>query len=347
MTTHEKLLTEAVEHSSAWRARLAGKSILVTGASGFLSSSLLIFLQKLNDRYNLRIDLHATARRRPEEVRLFKFLNCSPPSQWTVASVESSVVPDIPGIAIVHAASFGAPNDYMRYPLETFRANTEGILSLYRSGARSRAAHIMYLSSAEVYGQPDSNNIPTTESYLGALPTLDARSIYGESKRMAEVLCATLSKSENIGFTVVRPWNVYGPGQRSEDGRVPMEFMRQGIDRRNIGLTSNGKPTRSFCHVWTAVRQMAGLLAIGPTKTAWNVGFGKEEVSMLELANLCAHVCGLPASAVTYDANAENVGMQRSVPCTTNVDDVLGACPDVRLSQGLLTLCEWIKYLSR
>ena len=343
---HEQLLHQAVAHSASWSERLRDKSILVTGASGFLASSLLVFLDRMDRHYRLGIDLHATARRSADQIDLFQFLGVEPPGRWVRASVEDTEVPAIPGIIVVHTASFGSPKDYQRQPMETFEANTRGLLGLFAEAAQAKASQIVYLSTAEIYGQPPDDHIPTGEDYIGGLPTLSPRSIYGESKRMAEVLGACQSQLTGIPFTAIRPWNIYGPGQRLADGRVPMEFMRQALADRKITLLSNGSPRRSFCHAWTGVRQMAGLLGAAHLAGAWNVGFGLGETSMLETARSCARVCGLADAAVAYNPEAVAPGMQRSSPDTTKIDRELGTIPPVPLDKGLKTLREWIEFLN-
>ena len=343
---HEQLLDEAVVHSASWRERLRGKSILVTGASGFIASSLLVFLDRMDRQYCLGIDLHATARRAPDQIDLFRFLGVPPPGRWVRASVENTVVPAIPGIIVVHTASFGSPKDYQREPMETFEANTRGLLCLYAEAARAKASQVVFLSTAEIYGQPPDDQIPTGEDYVGGLPTLAPRSIYGESKRMAEVLGACQSNLTGIPFTAIRPWNIYGPGQRIEDGRVPMEFIRQALVDSRITLLSNGSPRRSFCHAWTGVRQMAGLLGAAHLAGSWNVGYGFGETSMLETARCCARACGLVDADVAYNTNAVAPGMKRSAPNTSKIDRELGTIPPVPLDKGLATLREWIDFLS-
>lgn len=346
MTLHKQLLEEAVAHSAAWAERLRGKSVLVTGASGFLASSLLVFLDHMDRQYDLGMDLHATARRSVDQVELFRFLGVNPPGCWVRAAVEATVVPTIPGIIVVHTASFGSPKDYEREPLETFEANTRGLLGLYAEAARARASQVVYLSTAEIYGQPPDDQIPTEEDYVGGLPTLATRSIYGESKRMAEVLGACQAQLIGIPFTAIRPWNIYGPGQKLEDGRVPMEFMRQALADGQITLLSNGSPRRSFCHAWTGVRQIAGLLGANQLADAWNVGYGLAEASMLETARSCARACGLADANVVYNPNAIAPGMQRSAPDTSKIDRELGTIPPVPLDKGLATLREWIQFLT-
>lgn len=347
MTQHEQLLEEAVENSSDWAGGLKNRYVLVTGASGFLASSLLVFLARLNEKYRLGLQLHATARRPVGEVPLFSFLNVAPPPTWELASVEESVIPREPGIIVVHTASFGSPRDYQREPLATFEANTRGILGLFERAAMARASRLFYFSSAEVYGQPPNDQIPTGEDYVGGLPTLVARSIYGESKRMAEVLGTCEAERLGVPYTVLRPWNLYGPGQRLHDGRVPMEFVRQAMMDGRISLLSNGSPRRCFCHVWTGIRQIAGLLAAEDSDGAWNIGFAGEEKSILETALCCAQVCGLPVNSVLYDSSAKAGGIHRSAPDISKVERKVGAVPCVCLDRGLQTMREWTEFLLR
>ena len=89
--------------------------------------------------------------------------------RWELAPAESTTFPDeLAGGIAVHTASYGAPADYMREPMATFQANTAGLIRTFAEAARVGAAHVVYLSSAEVYGQPPAEAIPTREDYRGA-----------------------------------------------------------------------------------------------------------------------------------------------------------------------------------
>lgn len=345
-TRHRQLLDESVRFFAPQAERLRGAAICTTGASGFLAASLVAFLSELDRVAGLNLNLYANARRPLADVPLFKFLHLSPKVVWTQSAVEEVSLPEIENLIVIHAASYGSPRDYLREPMATYRANTQGLVRLL--GQRRRLRQFVYFSSAEVYGQPPDSLIPTPETYVGALDTLAVRSIYGESKRMAEVLGVCLGEQQDTPFTVIRPWNVYGPGQRLDDGRVPVEFIRQARQDQVIKLASNGTPSRAFCYVWDAIMQVVATLGHSAKTAAFNIGNGTEEISMLDLARCCATISGIPPEAVTFDPLVRAGGLQR---CAPDVSAILSRMTPplsfTPLNVGLAILVEWHDFLSK
>jgi len=324
---------------------LAGVAIHVNGASGFLASNLVALLDRAGTTHGLGLRLHASARRPVEQVPLFRFLGARPSVEWDCAPAETTTLPDVPGCVAIHTASYGAPADYLREPLATFRANTEGLIQTFREASRVGAAHVVYLSSAEVYGQPPPEAIPTPEDFRGGPDLGDARAIYGESKRMAEVLGVVLAQETGIPFTAVRPWNLYGPGQRVDDGRVPIALMRMAVGSEEIRLQSDGTPRRSPCFVWDGLVQLAACLAparasAGPV----NIGDPSEELSIIELARKCAEEAGMPLDSVHSSPPGTSRGLLR---CAPDIERVQSRAypplpPMTPLSEGLALLREWV-----
>ena len=327
---------------------LGGAAIHVNGASGFLASNLLALLDRADDLHGLGLRLHASARRPAGRVGLFGFLGLEPRVRWDLAPAESTTFPDeLAGGVAVHTASYGAPADYLREPMATFQANTAGLIHTFAEAARVGVAHVVYLSSAEVYGQPRADAIPTREDYDGGPDLTDIRSIYGESKRMAEVLGASLSRQTGIAFTAVRPWNLYGPGQRLDDGRVPLALMRMALERGAITLQSDGTPRRSPCFAWDGLAQLAACLdPAGAPGGPVNIGNPHDELSIAELARRCAEVAGLPTDVVRTAPAGNSQGLMR---CAPDIDRVLVRArvplpPLTSPSDGLELLRDWVAW---
>lgn len=346
MNLHRNLLDAAVESVVDFTPHLKNSAICVTGASGFMAASLIAFLSRLNRVAGLNLRLYANARRPLVNVPLFDFIALQPDVIWTQAAVEDAILPDEEDLILVHTASYGSPRDYMREPMATYSANTKGLTCLLEQGNSLR--QFVYFSSAEIYGQPPDSAIPTSESFTGALDPLGERSIYGESKRMGEVLGACIGKLAGIPFTALRPWNVYGPGQRLEDGRVPMDFIQQAFREGSIHLASNGTPTRSFCHIWDATRQIVSTLGGKDERIAFNIGNGSDEISMRDLAVRCAAACSLPAEAVSWNPQATVNALQRCLPDVNAVQSIVPAPQTfTSLDDGLSTLVDWCRFLSK
>jgi dTDP-glucose 4,6-dehydratase/UDP-glucuronate decarboxylase len=160
------------------------------------------------------------------------------------------------------------------------------------------------------------------------------------------VLGVCLATQQGTPFTVIRPWNVYGPGQRLNDGRVPVEFVRQAKQDKAIKLASNGTPSRAFCHVWDAMMQITATLGNSDKVTAFNIGNGTEEISMLDLAHRCANVSGILPETVTFDPLARADGLHRCAPDVSAILSCMTKQPCfTSLNTGLATLVEWQDFL--
>jgi UDP-glucuronate decarboxylase len=327
---------------------LKGAAIHVNGASGFLASNLLALLDRADELHGLGLRLHASARRPVGRVGLFAFLGLEPRVRWELAPAESTTFPDeLAGGVAVHTASYGAPADYMREPMATFQANTAGLIRTFAEAARVGAAHVVYLSSAEVYGQPPAEAIPTREDYAGAPDLGDPRSIYGESKRMAEVLGVSLSRQTGVAFTAVRPWNLYGPGQRVDDGRVPLALMRMALSDGAITLQSDGTPRRSACFAWDGLAQLATCFdPTGVPTGPVNIGNPDDEVSIAELARRCAEVAGLSPELVRTAPAGSARGLMRCAPDIARVQARarVPLPPLTSLTEGLRLLRDWVAW---
>ena len=139
---------------------------------------------------------------------------------------------------IIHAASIASPPYYRKHPLETIDVNYQGTRNLLELSKEKKVSGILFLSSSEIYGDPDI--IPTPESYQGNVSCTGPRACYDESKRLAETVSILYEQIFKIPVKIARLFNVYGPFLNLDDGRMIPDFMKSAIKDINhkIGLDS-------------------------------------------------------------------------------------------------------------
>ncbi|MGE5515228.1 MAG: NAD-dependent epimerase/dehydratase family protein [Bacteroidota bacterium] len=316
---------------------LAGSRVLVTGSAGFLGAFFLDVLDAFNER-------HA---RNPAQVTGLENFMVGPPERishllgrpWlTLRTGDVSVPSEIDGVYdyIIHAASIGSPSIYRANPLQVIAANVQGTWNLLEA-ARKGARGMLSFSSSEVYGDPAV--VPTPESYHGNVSFTGPRACYDESKRLGETLCATYFRLHRVPVKVIRPFNVYGPGQRLDDGRIIPDLLRAALAGGPLVLFSDGGATRSFCYV-SDFTEACMMLMMMPEADgeAFNVG-NAEEVSIATAARTMADIAASPALPVLFESSAEGAYLvdnpQRRCPDLTKLHRLTGFTARVPLREGL------------
>ncbi|HUN89586.1 MAG TPA: NAD-dependent epimerase/dehydratase family protein [Terriglobales bacterium] len=321
-------------------APLSGRTVLITGGSGFLCSYLLECLAVLNDTGwykpcrtisidNLRSGVGervAHLGQRPD----FRFLS---------HDVSQPLELGEPVDFIVHGAGIASPTFYRQFPLETVDVNVSGTRHMLDLALRDRAQSILYMSTSEIYGDPEAKAIPTPEDYRGFVSCTGPRACYDESKRLAETLCSIYYAKHGAPVKVMRPFNVYGPGQRLDDRRIVPDLMSAAIERRPIVLYSDGRATRSFCYVSDAIRAMWFVLLSDANGEAFNVGSDEREITIGELARELVTVAGPPQLEIVYktsqDAQYLTDNPQRRCPDLRKLKGRFDWKPQVTLVEGL------------
>lgn len=330
-----------VEEMGETLRQLAGTTMLVTGASGFLCSYLLDVVATFNDMNSgaqppcrvLALDNFKSGL--PERI---EHLRERPDIHFIRHDVSQPFQPDAPVDWIIHGASIASPTIYRLYPLETIDANVNGarhMLELARRGARS----MVYLSTSEIYGDPDPAFIPTPEDYRGNVSCTGPRACYDESKRLSETLCTTYYRLYGTPVKMVRPFNVYGPGQRLDDKRILPDLMSAAVQRQPFVLYSDGRATRSFCYVRDAVRAMLYVLLSQANGEPFNIGNDTEEISIAGLAERLSEVVTSAGVPVEYQVSGDPQYLtdnpQRRCPDLTKLRAHTPYSPEVNLTEGL------------
>lgn len=264
---------------------LDGKTVLVSGANGFLPAYMVETLLCRNERLG-RTATQVLALVRSEERarRRFAAYAGRDDLRFIVQDVASPVTTNVPVSIIIHAASQASPKYYGCDPVGTLSANVFGTANLLRFAAEQNAERFLFFSSGEVYGQVRNDQVPTREDDYGLVDPTQVRACYAESKRMGENLCVSWHHQYGVPAVIVRPFHTYGPGMALDDGRVFADFVADVVAGRDIRMKSDGLACRAFCYLADATLGFFTVLLRGEAGQAYNVGNPAAETSILALA---------------------------------------------------------------
>ncbi len=321
-------------------AALRGSTVLVTGAAGFLCSYLVDVLAAWNAaplRAGIRIIAVDNLLAGPG-TRL-AHLGAAQGVEFIAHDVTKPLQLKEKVDYIVHGASVASPVFYRRVPLETIDTNVNGTIRMLALARVNPVRAFIFLSSSEIYGDPDPQFIPTPEDYRGSVSCTGPRACYDESKRLGETLCMTHFRLFGTPIKIIRPANVYGPGHRLDDQRIVPDLVSAALKGGPLKLLSNGRPTRSFCYARDFTAGLLLIMLSNENGEAFNVG-NDEEISIAQAAATTAEVArnGAPLAveyAVSPDKDYLTDNPNRRCPDLTKIRTRLDWSPEVMFREGI------------
>jgi len=243
---------------------------------------------------------------------------------------------------IIHAAGIASPQYYQKFPLETLDVaiiGTKNMLEL----AKQKNAKFVFFSSSEIYGDPDSQHIPTKEDYRGNVSSLGPRACYDESKRVGETLCYIFSQHFGVKTNIVRPFNFYGPGMQEKDYRVLPNFASRIKAEKPLKIYGKGDQTRTFCYITDALTGLLQVILKGVPNEIYNIGNPQPEVSVVQLAEIISRVLDykIPHEIVNYPTEYPANEPNRRCPDIGKAQEQIGYSPQVKLEDGLKRFFSW------
>lgn len=308
-------------HGLPWH-RLEGKTVLVTGASGFLPAYMVETLLRCSERNGGESTrVIALVRNAERAAARFAAYEGRGDLQFLVQDATEPVRTDEKIDYIIHAASQASPKYYGRDPVGTLLPNVQGTLQLLDLARAHEVEGFLFFSSGEVYGQVPEHCVPTDERAYGYVDPTDVRSCYAESKRMGETMCVGWQHQYGVPAVIVRPFHTYGPGMRLDDGRVFADFVGNIVENRNIHMKSDGSARRAFCYLADATRGFFTVLLRGEPGQAYNVGNDRQEASIRELAEKLVALFPEKQLKVILEPATQNAGYLQS--------RISRNCPDI------------------
>jgi len=278
---------------------LAGRKVLVTGSSGFIGGHLVKRLKEEGAEV-IELDL-------PLDI-----------TKWE----------QVRGVAqnldmVFHLAAIVYVPFSWEEPRVTYETNVGGTLNMLEL-CRLHNIDKYVLMSSYVYGIP--KYLPIDENH-----PVEPLSPYARSKRLAEVLCQTYSEDFGIKVAILRPFNIYGEGQKG-DFLIP-SIIKQILSKGEVVL-NDPTPRRDFLHVADATEMcLRASLFEGSGFEIFNMGFGKS-YSVSEVAEKAIEVYGQPIR-VKYTGKVRKNEIQDVVANIDKAKKLLDFYPQIELEEGL------------
>jgi UDP-glucose 4-epimerase len=304
---------------------------LVTGGAGFIGHHLVRAL--LSDGHAVHvIDDYATG----DPARLDAVRD-------RILLVEGSILePEaldeaVAGCEVIfHEAAIPSVARSLVDPGRTNRVNAAGTMEVMLAAARHGVRRVVYAGSSSVYGVPES--LPCRESFRPA-----PESPYGVSKLAAEHYVHTLGKLHGVETSVLRYFNVFGPGQdpASEYAAVVPRFVTAVLEGRAPTVNGTGEVSRDFTYIDNVVE--ANLLAAragSASGTTCNIACG-ERHTLLELLESICDAAGRDVQPVFGPPRQGDI--VHSLADISAAERNLGYRPTVPFREGIARTVAWYR----
>jgi UDP-glucose 4-epimerase len=248
---------------------------------------------------------------------------------------------------VIHlAAIVGGIANFHKLPFTLTQVNNALTGSLTGAAVEQDVERFVYVSSSMVFER--ATEFPTPEEHLLACPS--PRSAYGFSKLAGEVYTRAAHDQHGLRYTICRPFNAYGPGERPDPEEpgiahaVPDLIAKVLGGQRPLQIFGSGEQTRTLTHVTdiadgvvTAMANEAGL------NEDFNIS-AAQELTVADIAGVIWEACGNDPAELEFEhLPSFEVDVQRRWPSVEKARRLLGWEARVPLREGIAETVAWLR----
>ena len=339
---------------------LTNKTIIVTGAAGFIGANLvkrlladeptakIIGIDSVNDYYDVRLKEYRLSELSRNDS--FTFVKGNIADKELIESVFEKYKPAV----VVNLAAQAGVRYSITNPDAYIESNRVGFFNILEACRNYPVEHLVYASSSSVYGS--NKKVPYSTDDKVDNPV----SLYAATKKSNELMAHAYSKLYNIPSTGLRFFTVYGPAGRPD--MAYFGFTNKLVNGETIKIFNFGNCKRDFTFVDDIVEGVVRVMRGAPEKkngedglpippyAVYNIGNNQPE-NLLDFVQILSEElvrAGVLPEDYDFDSHKELVPMQPGdVPITYADTDALerdyGFKPSTSLRDGLRKFAEWYK----
>jgi len=305
---------------------------LVTGGAGFIGSHLVDKLIELGSRVTVVDNLAFGSKDNVNNQANFVYLDID--DYMGLRKVISDTNPHL----VFHLAANATTKETAmgwHDPIADYQVNAVGTLNILQAIADSSIdCHVIYASSAAVYGEPEY--VPIDEKH----PT-NPISPYGVSKLTGEKYALAYLREQGVKTTVLRIFNTYGPRQPRYVIFDLVEKLRKNSTR--LEVIGTGKQIRDYCYVSDTVNAFILVAKKEKEGEIFNVA-GGNAISIKSLTELIIRSLGLEGKIeIRYTGESWKGDIVRLSADISKINQELGFEPEVSLEEGLHRFITWLR----
>jgi len=310
---------------------ISEKKIFITGGAGFIGSTLAARLIENNE-----IVIYDNLTRNAIK-------DCPVRNHPRLKIIEGDVL-DLDSLSrsmkgadiVIHCAAIAGIDTVILKPVTTMRVNMVGSANVLEAASRQAGlSRVVCFSTSEVFGSHAFRSTEVDRTVIGHVG--EARWTYAVSKLAEEHLAIAYHQEQGLPSTVVRPFNVYGPGQVGEGAL--RAFISHAIRNEVIQIHGDGTQIRAWCYVDDMVDGV--LCAIEHPRAvgeSFNIGNQRAITTIYGLAETVVRVTG-SSSCISF-IRKDYVDIELRIPSIGKARDMIGFEAKIDLDEGIRRTAE-------